>query len=77
VVGGGFNSSAIQSFVELAQAGAATYGVLVVNDGPFSGTIKAQAICASGPGISAASAASSSTVKRAMQRKVDALRAQL
>ena len=75
VVGGGFDSSAIFSFVEFAKAGATTYGVIVVNDGPSSGTITAQAICASGPGIASARATAASE-RDAIRARVRELRTQ-
>jgi hypothetical protein len=53
VVGGGVDANTIEVFVSYERAGPTTYSVIGEDDGPSSGTIKAQAICASGPGIAA------------------------
>jgi len=77
VVGGGFNSTAIYSFVEFAKADATSYGVIVVNNGPNPGTITAQAICASGPGLASTARTSAlASERRTIERRVAELRAQ-
>jgi hypothetical protein len=81
VVGGGFNAEPIFTFVQFARAGATTYGVIAIDDGPNSGNITAQAICVSGPGISASrsttrSAPSADALGATMTLKLAHLRAQ-
>jgi hypothetical protein len=52
VVGGGYDSSIIENDIEYAlRTSPTTYTIIAVNDGPFSGTVNAQAVCASGAGL--------------------------
>jgi hypothetical protein len=61
VVGTGFEASTAEDIVVYAKRVTTTsVGVIAVNWSSISGTIAAQAICASGPGIQAAGAAQGS-----------------
>lgn len=54
VTGGGYNSSIIENFIEFEWSSATQYSVIAVNYFNQGGTITAQAICAAGPGLTAA-----------------------
>jgi hypothetical protein len=59
-VGGGYASDIVENIIEFAAAtSATTWAVTAVNDGPFSGTIQAQAFCLGGPGLSTTTATNS------------------
>jgi hypothetical protein len=49
--GGGWETSSIDISVGLAKAGGGSYGIVAINYGPSSATLKANAICAHGAGV--------------------------
>lgn len=54
VIAGGFGASAIETFVLYSAAtSSSTWHVVAEDEGPFTGSIQAQAICASGSGTAA------------------------
>ena len=68
VVGGGWTSDSVTVTVPFAaRTGGTTYGVIGINYDPADRSITAQAICAVGPGVSAAAAtqAGSASFERA------------
>ena len=69
VVGGGWTSDSVTVTVPFAaRTGGTTYGVIGINYDPADRSITAQAICAVGPGVSAAAAtqAGSASFERAL-----------
>src|SRR4051794_33204470 len=49
--GGGWQTSSIDISVGFAKAGGDSYGIVAVNYGPTSATLKSQVICAHGQGV--------------------------
>lgn len=75
-VGGGFNADTPDNVVSYAKRGATSYGVVATNFWSSSGSVTAQVICASGPGVNAARARTSS-VQRDLDERVERMRDQL
>ena len=79
-VGGAADASTIETSISTF-AGSTTYGAVSDNASNFSGALKAQVYCASGPGVARAvtttrNARSDSSVSRAVAARVAALEAQ-
>lgn len=78
VTGGGFDSSNIDNLIEYAKSSPTQYSVIAVNESSTAVTITAQAICAAGNGVSAASVRSKRapaavvSLAEKMQKQVDA-----
>lgn len=75
-VGGGFNADTPDNVVGYAKRGPNSYAVIATNFWSTSGSVTAQVICASGPGVTAARA-KTSALTREVAARVERLRAQL
>jgi hypothetical protein len=80
VTGGGYVAGTIDDIVSFAKSGVTQYSVIAVNEFNTAGSITAQAICASGAGVTARSVRSSATPAaildktRSLQAELDAHR---
>lgn len=75
-VGGGFNADTPDNVVTYAKRGPASYAVIATNYWSTSANLTAQVICASGPGVTAASSRDAA-FRREVARRVGELRSQL
>jgi hypothetical protein len=80
VTGGGYVAGTIDDIVSFAKSGVTQYSVIAVNEFNTAGSIAAEAICASGAGVTARSVRSTATPAaitdkaRSLQAELDAQR---